>query len=178
MFAHKQKLKLRLKYLNSYYVWLLVQINDKLHSNQTLCHIVHGIWEDPGWGKAHTKYTAHNVHHGTEQNDQAHISSILCSGNGSAIIRQSATDSTPAFRSYLLSSPLYFSLGLLLWKVEATRNSAESKYCHISSIPGTLYGILSVLHLAPRNVEGKRSSFTKESYWMTTDRNYMEADFL
>lgn len=43
---------------------------------------------------------------------------------------------------------------------------------------GTLYGIFSVLCLAGRNVEGKRFSFTKQSYWMTTDRNYMEADFL
>lgn len=76
----------------------------------------------------------------------------------------------------LLSSPQYFSLWLLLWKVEAMRNSEESKY--IPSIPGTLYGILSVFYLAGRNVEGKRSSFTKQSFWMATDRNCMEADFL
>lgn len=154
------------------------QTNYKLHFNQTLCHIVHGIWENPGWRKADTGHRAHSLHHGTEQNDWAHISPTLCSGNGSTITGQSATGSTPAFWSYFLSSSQCFSLGLLLWKAEAMRNSAESKYHHISSIPGTLYGILSVFYLAGRNVEGESSSFTKHSYWMSTDRNYMEADIL
>lgn len=50
-----------------------------------------------------------------------HYNTIICD-------HYQATDSTPAFRSYLLSSPLFLSSGLLLWKAEATRNSGESKY--------------------------------------------------
>ena len=108
---------------------------------------------------------------GTERNAEAHIPSIPCLGSASTIIRQSATDPAHAFRRWFLSSTTYFSLVLLSWKVEATKNSAESKCCHISSIPGIFYGIMSVLHLSWRNIEGQRSSFTKQSYWMTTDRN-------
>lgn len=105
----------------------MVQINNKIHFHQTLRCIIHGIKENVGWRNVMQIGEPTNRVSGAEHNGWAHISSILCFGSRSTMIRQFAIDPTNAFRCWFLSSPLYFCSVLLLQKCKTTNNSAKKK---------------------------------------------------